>query len=114
MEIFFDTDIDIFFEIEDKPQVKNPPYWTAEVYGFGKQIRKYGYYPSVFPLCINTDHGASGTGIIYETEINCDAPVQFYHLPLTVDNWRKRFTKPCYVLYSPFVFYRRRNKIKQL
>lgn len=114
MEIFLDTDIDKFFEIKDRIQVKNPPYWTAEVYGFGKQIREYGRYPKRFPLCINTDHGASGTGDIYETEIKCDAPVQFYHLPLTVQNWRERFVKPCYVLYSPFVFYRRKNNIEQL
>jgi hypothetical protein len=114
MEIFFDTDINNFFEIKDKPRVENPPYWTAEVYGFGRQIRKYGYYPLWLPLCINTDHGPSGTGLIYDHDINSGSPVQFYHLPLNVQNWRSRFTRPCYVLYSPFVFYRRKNRVKQL
>lgn len=33
------------------------PFWTAEVYGLGVQIRKYGYYPRCLPLCIDTDHG---------------------------------------------------------
>jgi hypothetical protein len=113
MEIFFDTDINNFFEIKDKQRVATPPYWTAEVYGFGKQIRKYGYYPLALPLCINTDHGPSGTGMLYEHDINSGAPVQFYHLPLNVQNWRSRFTKPCYVLYSPFVFFRRKNKVEQ-
>lgn len=111
MELFLDTDLEKFFEIKDPVKAKNPPYWTAEVYSFGKYIRKYGRYPMSLPLCIGTDHGASGADKIYEHEIHCDAPVQFYHVPETVKMWRKRFTKPCYVLFSPFVFYRRHNNI---
>jgi FkbM family methyltransferase len=114
MELFLDTDIEQFFEIKDPAKFKNPPYPTSEVYSFGKYIREYGRYPLQLPLCINTDHGASGANQIYEHEIRSDAPVQFYHVPETVELWRGRFKKPCYVLFSPFVFYRRHNNIQQL
>jgi FkbM family methyltransferase len=113
MELFLDTDLEQFFKITDPPKCKKQPYWSAEVYSFGKYIRAYGRYPLRFPLYIGTDHGVANTDIIYETEIRSDAPVQFYHGPDIVAQWRKRFTKPCYILYSPFVFYRKQNKIEK-
>jgi hypothetical protein len=90
------------------------PYWTAEIYSLGKYIRKYGYYPSFLPLCIYTDHGAGIIGCPpYEHELNSDAPCQFYHAPKAVEEWRKVSSKPCYVLYSPSVFYRKLRKIEK-
>ena len=114
MELFLDTDLDSFFEIKEPVRVKNIPYWTAEVYGFGKYIREYADYPMTLPLCIDTDHGVASTGVIYDNEINSNAPVQFYHSPETVEQWRSRYKRPCFVLYSPFVFYRRKNKVERL
>lgn len=113
MELFLDTDLEQFFKVTEPPKCKKQPYWSAEVYSFGKYIRAYGRYPLSLPLYIGTDHGVANTDIIYETEIQSNAPVQFYHGPGIVAQWRKRFTKPCYVLYSPFVFYRKQNKIEQ-
>ena len=112
MEITLESDINKLFEIKDPIRTANFPYWPAEVYGFGKQIRRFAGYPMKLPLCINTDHGV-GLDSILKTEIMCDAPVQFYHAPENVDAWRKQFKKPCYVLHSPFVFYRKKNKISQ-
>ena len=88
-------------------------YWTAEIYGFGRHIREYGYFPSFFPLRIFTDHGVGGADRPLKFELESGAPVQFYHSPRLVDEWRKLSRIPCYVLYSPFVFYRRRNGIYQ-
>lgn len=93
-------------------QIIPTPYWTAEIYGFGKYIRHYGYFPSFLPLCIFTDHGPGGEGP-FKHELASDAPVQFYHSQRMVDKWKKVSVKPCYVLYSPFVFYRRTKNIKQ-
>lgn len=84
------------------------PYWTANVYGFGRWIRRYGYYPPFLPLCIYTDH-APGESVQphFKHEIESSAPVQFYHSKDRVDSWRAKYSKPCYTLHSPFVFARK-------
>lgn len=95
---------------DSKPKL----FWTSEVYGFGKYIRKYGYYPSFLPLAIYTDHGV---GCFpqkpWDHELTSLAPVMFYHSSESVQIWKKFSNKPCYVLYSPFVFYRRSHNIIQ-
>lgn len=113
MEIFEDTDLKKFFEVSDPIKTIYVPYMTAEVYGFGKHIRKYCYYPLRLPLCISTDHGVATEGTILLSEITCDAPVQFYHDRETVRKWNQTFKKPCFTLFSPFVFYRRSNNVIQ-
>ena len=92
-------------------QIIPSPYWTAEIYSFGKYIREYGYYPFFLPLCVYTDHGPGYVNPPLLHELESDAPAQFYHSPLAVREWRKIAKKPCYNLYSPAVFYRRKNKI---
>ena len=83
------------------------PYWTANIYGFGKWIRRYGYYPPCLPLCIFTDHGPGDSGYSpYPLELNSSAPAQFYHTKSSVARWKDVSRKPCYILYSPFVFAR--------
>ena len=83
------------------------PYWTANIYGFGKWIRRYGYYPPCLPLCIYTDHGPGDRGVSpYPHELTASAPVQFYHTKSAVERWKKESKKPCYTLYSPTVFAR--------
>lgn len=89
------------------------PYWTAEVYGFGKLLRSYGYYPDFLPLCVFTDHSGGRTGGPLRIEIESDAPCQFFHSPRNVKAWKELSKKPCYVYYSPNVFYRRLNNIIQ-
>lgn len=89
------------------------PYWTSSVYGFGKWIRIYGYYPPVLPLCIYTDHAPGETSNVHNAhEIDSTAPVQLYHSLRRVTAWKLRFKKPCYPLYSPFVFARTQLGIK--
>ncbi len=88
-------------------------YWTAEVYGFGKYIRQYGYFPKWLPLCINTDHGPGTRDAPAPHELTSTAPVQVYHSSIRVKQWKGVSKKPCYCIYSPFVFYRRKNNVKQ-
>lgn len=89
-------------------------YWTAEIYGFGKWIRKYGYYPDSFPLCIYTDHGAGcNDDLPSKHELESDAPSQFYHCADTVKRFKSLSKKPCYVLKSPFSFARKEMGIEQ-
>ena len=101
------------FNIFSSARLVLTPYWTAEAYSFGKYIRRYGYYPQCLPLCIYTDHGAGRLNHPYEDELNTDAPASFYHSPDSVREWKLKSKKPCYVLYSPAVFYRRTHKIEK-
>jgi len=92
----------------------NVPYWTSEMYGFGRYIREYGHYPDELPLIIFTEH--SGPVVMDKFnyfETNHDAPTVMLHSPERVKKWREQFEKPCHILYSPFAFYRRKNRIQQ-
>jgi acyl-coenzyme A synthetase/AMP-(fatty) acid ligase len=85
-----------------------PPtvFWTAEAYGFGKYIRKYGYYPWFLPLAIYTEHGVGHLHERpYKHELESYAPAMFYHAPESVEIWKQWSNKPCHVMYSPFVYY---------
>ena len=90
------------------------PYWASEIYGFGRHIRQYGYYPKNLPLFIFTEH--SGPVVRHSFnyfEIHHDSPVVLLHSPDRVKEWRALYKKPCYSMYSPFVFYRKQNNITQ-
>ena len=89
------------------------PFWTAELYSFGHHIREYGFYPAILPLCIYTDHGVGCRDKPAKHELESGAPCQLYHSPKSVVAWKKVSTKPCYVLFSPFVFYRRKKGIEK-
>lgn len=115
MEVFHDTDIGSLLKVEDGIPVSHIPFWTSEIYGFGRYIRQYGFYPKRLPLFVFTDH--SGPSII-ETfnyfELSHDAPFTLLHNPTLVEKFKKLTGRPCYVLYSPFVFYRRQHGITQM
>jgi len=85
-------------------------YWTTEVYGLGKYLRKYGHYPQWLPICVYTDHGP----MEHEPpkhELESLAPVQLYHSPNTIKHWKAVSDKPCYCYLSPFAFYRHAHGI---
>ncbi|MCF8236485.1 MAG: hypothetical protein K9J33_16860 [Bacteroidales bacterium] len=94
-------------------QIVQSPYWTAEIYSFGKYIRKYGYYPPFLPLCVYTDHGPGGRWGPHKHELESTAPTQLYHSPEVVERWHKYSKKKCYCMYSPAVYYRKSRKVKK-
>lgn len=89
------------------------PYWTAEIYGFGKQISHFGFYPYCLPLCVYTDHGPVYHDVIPPHELESTAPVQLYHSPVSVRLWSSVTSKKAYCMQSPTVYYRRRYGIKK-
>lgn len=97
----------------DRLRLISPPYATAEVYGFGKQIRAYGYFPKWLPLCVYTDHSPGDRDVCYAHELASSAPVQLYHSPNRVGRWKALSKKPCYCFYSPSVFYRKTKGIEK-
>lgn len=88
-------------------------YWTAEVYGFGRYIREYGYYPKWLPLCIYTDHSPGNRDSPSPHELTSSAPVQVYHAAPRVRQWKGISKKPCYCLYSPYVYFRTSRAIEK-
>lgn len=98
-------------EVQRNLKLVPSPFWTAEIYGFGRQISKYGYYPYFLPLCIYTDHGPGYYDEIPIHELESGAPAQLYHSQHSVHLWKKAVSKNAYCLYSPFVFYRRNRKL---
>jgi len=93
----------------------NWTYWTSEIYSFGKHLREYGFFPRILPLYIYTDHGPASmlTNEPAPNELESDACCQFYHSLYLVKKWKEISSKPCYVLYSPFVFCRKKKKIEK-
>lgn len=96
-------------EREFRLRLVHSPFWTAEIYGFGLQISRYGFYPYCLPLCIYTDHGPGYRDAIPIHEIESSAPIQLYHSQNSVRLWQSVTAKKAYCLYSPFAFYRRRT-----
>jgi hypothetical protein len=109
------TEEEILALCSDKNVLKfegEAPYWASEIYGFGQHIRDYGFYPKKWPLILFTEH--SGPVMVDKFnyfETSHDAPTVMFHSPERVKKWRQQFDKACYNLYSPFVFYRRKNNI---
>lgn len=96
---------------ESRLKLVPSPFWTAEIYGFGLQISKYGFYPYCLPLCIYTDHGPGYRDAIPIHEIESGAPTQLYHSQTSASLWQRVTAKKAYCLYSPFAFYRRRTGV---
>jgi hypothetical protein len=96
-----------------EPIKKKTIYWTAEVYGFGPVIRKYGFYPKSLPLNIYFSHGVTHSEIPAPHELMNNAPFVLYFSPRLVKAFKKVSPKSCYCLLSPNVFYRKLNSIRQ-
>lgn len=96
-------------------------HWSAEIYSFGKWLRKYGYYPSWLPLMIMTDHapafyaGDEPTGRTYVEYSGLTT--MFYHSKENTDIAKREFAnlkKNIYTMYSPIVFCRHYLSIQQI
>jgi FkbM family methyltransferase len=88
-------------------------YWTSEIYGFGKWIRKYGFYPSWLPLCIDVDHGIPFDEYPAKHELESDAPVFLSCWHVKTHKFKEINGRQCYTLSSPFVFARKFLRIAQ-
>lgn len=89
--------------------------WTPEVYGSGKHLREYGYYPRQWKLYVHTSHGGPAQADKpSKGDLEFKAPIALYYNPRFVDEFKKISKKECYVVMAPMVFYRQNNKIEQL
>lgn len=100
-------------ELCKEPKKRRKLFWAPEVYGFGKEIRRYGFFPGSWPLNIYMSHGITMFEEPLRDELENAAPVMFYFSPRLVDAFKKVSSKPCYCLMSPNVSYRRTKGINQ-
>lgn len=89
-------------------------YWPSEVYSFGKHFRNYGFYPSILPLYIYSDHGVAVDTKVYPHELENDAQAMLVYNEEKLVNYKKKSNKPCYKSIAPFAWYRKNKKIKVL
>lgn len=92
---------------------KKDLFWTADVYGLGKYLRKYAYFPEYLPLNAYLSHGIPNYDQPAPHELNNKAPVMFYYSSRLTKEFKKQSKKSCYTVVSPNVFYRRRFKIEK-
>lgn len=71
------------------------------------------YFHCVFILCIYIDHGISLDELPAKHELESDAPVFLFNWDIKVKTFKEQNSKPCFTLYSPFVFARKSLKIEQ-
>ncbi len=82
---------------------------TVDRYGLGKQIRKYGFYPSFLPITITGEHGVSLRAKLDVYALEVKSPFYFFvskHKRLLNFKNKTPIRHP-----SPFVWYRKKNKI---
>ena len=84
----------------------------VEMYGFGKELRKYCFLPSKFPLRIKSQHGI----VLWSTpslhELNSELPFMLVFSKRHQLAWEKISKKPCFIIPHPFYLYRTRKKIR--
>ncbi len=88
-------------------------YWTSELYGHGRIIREYAFYPRFLPLIAYSDHGLTGSDVPYKHELETDAPIFLTYSKKKAENFKKLTGKKSYILLWPDIYYRRKNNIQR-
>lgn len=84
-----------------------------EFYGLGKEIRHYGFYPQSLPIFLSSEHGICLWDYPQNFCLNTAYPYMLVHSRRMKTAWEERSKIPCFVMKSPFVMHRRRNRITQ-
>lgn len=84
----------------------------VEMYGFGKELRKYCFLPSKFPLRIKSQHGIVLWNKPSLHELNSELPFMLVFSKRHQLAWKKLSKKPCFIIPHPFYLYRKRKKIQ--
>ena len=105
------TEEELLALAEDRP-VPKEPFESAICYGMGKWLKRYAGYPETLPLCVETDHGPSLHDKPTSTEVKSAAPIMLFHGARLAAVWKNMTNRPCAVMGSPFVYYRKMNGIE--
>lgn len=97
-----------------KPKRGRVLYWTSEVYGFGKWLRKFAFYPKSWPLNIYFSHGVTHHDSPAPHEYDNSAPAILFFSPRLTAEYRNNSKKTCKNIISPNIFYRRKYNVKKV
>lgn len=87
--------------------------WVAEVYGYGKLLREYGFFPASKPLKIQIIHGIPVDDDPSQMDFKHPFESMFYHTDRLVEKWKKQSQRPVYALESPYAYYCRSRKVRK-
>lgn len=90
------------------------PEESAACYGMGPVIKQIAFLPDFFPLPIASDHGPSQRDEPTLLEYQTKAEMIFYHSQRLTEVWKKNSSKKVDIIYSPFVYYRRYIRKKEI
>ncbi len=89
-------------------------FWPIEAYSMGRCLREYTGYPEWMTLYAYSSHGVTYGSTGYPHEMNKKARAMFVFNEEHQEIYRKRSSKPCYVITMPFVWYRRHKGYNQM
>lgn len=97
-------------------ETKYPTHTIIETerYGLGKQIRRYGFYPSFLPILLHADHGPNQWDYVTPHMLSSTADYFGFYSKRLLDDWKKKSKKKAILLKSPFVFYKKFSGTKKL
>ncbi len=81
-------------------------YWTSELYSSGFYLRKYGYYPSFFPLYCYSMHGVN-VQPVSPHEVDNDAAFFLCYNDDKVKEYKQLSNKPCFKIPAPLPWLRK-------
>lgn len=96
----------------DRPAPAPDKFWSSNVYGIGKWLKRYVGYPDRLPLCAEIDHGPHWVSVPHKMYLESQAPLLLFHNQQQVDSFRDFGAKPCAAAGSAFAYYRWMNGIR--
>lgn len=85
----------------------------AEVYGAGKYLRKYAYYPKIWPIKVYVSHGPSQWDFVEPRLFPSYHNYNAFFSDRLVQDFKKKSQKKVFKILAPFVICRRMNNIQQ-
>lgn len=103
---------DLLSLCNDKGPERKILYWPSEVYGIGKALRRYAFYPDSLPLNIYSSHGITHADVPAPHELEQKTPAMLFFSPRLTREYKKRSDKYCATIICPYIFYRKANEIE--
>lgn len=106
------TDAELVHACEDQfTGVSAWAHWTSEVYSFGKCLRYWTKYPSIFPLFVYSDHGVGLETHLFPHDLENQAKVHFTWNSVKEQRYKGSADKKVIQIIHPWIAYRRSKGI---
>ena len=91
-------------------KISKHSFEDTERYGIGKYLKKYGFYPTSFPVLFHTMHGPSQWDVVTPHMLNSKSEIFGFYSKRLVDDWKTKSDKKVYLLKSPNYIYAKKVK----